>query len=222
MKPQRVLIAEDQPEVRDGFKSIIDSHPALTVVGEAGDGRAALELVRVLDPDLVLADIRMPVMDGLELCRRLRDHPRAKVVVATTFDNDEYVTQALANGAQGFILKRASPHLLIEALLAAVAGDTLISPELTVRLLSSARVNPFHPARDSALLLTPREEDVARLVAVGKTNSEIGRQLFITPGTVKTHLANIQTKLGVKNRVGIAGWVWSSGLMVDTEWGKGR
>jgi DNA-binding NarL/FixJ family response regulator len=213
-----VLIAEDQPEVRDGFTSIINSHPALTVVGEAADGQVALELVRVLDPDLVLADIRMPMMDGIELCRRLKDHPRAKVVVATTFDNDEYVAQALANGAHGFILKRSSPQLLIEALLAAVAGDTLISPQLTVRLLRSARTNPYHPANDAARVLTPREEEVARLVAIGKTNSEIGQQLFITPGTVKTHLASIQGKLGVKNRVGIAGWVWSSGLMTDTSW----
>ena len=212
---QRVLIAEDQPDVRDGFKSIIESHPEFTVVGEAGDGQAALELVRLLDPDLVLADIRMPVMDGIELCRRLKDHPRSKVVVATTFDNDEYVTEALANGAHGFILKRSSPQLLIEALLAAVAGDTLISPQLTVRLLRSARTNPYHPANEAARLLTPREGDVARLVAIGKTNSEIGQQLFITPGTVKTHLANIQVKLGVKNRVGIAGWVWSSGLMTE-------
>jgi len=212
-----VVIAEDQPEVRDGFRTIIDSHPQLTVVGEAGDGSAALELVGLLDPDLVLADIRMPVMDGLELCRRLRDHPRAKVVVATTFDDDEYVTQALANGAHGFILKRSRPQLLIEALLAAASGDTLVSPQLTVRLLRSARVNPFHPANSSARMLTAREAEVARLVAVGRTNSEIGGELYISPGTVKTHLANIQAKLGVTNRVGIAGWMWASGLMSAEE-----
>jgi len=209
----RVVVAEDQPEVREGFRSIIDSHPRLSVVGDAADGQAALDLVRLLDPDLVLADIRMPGMDGLELCRRLRDHPRARVVMVTTFDNDEYVARALRDGAHGFLLKRSRPELLIEALLAAASGDTLISPQLTVRLLSSPRMNPHHPASDAARTLTAREGDVVRLVAVGRTNDEIARELFITTGTVKTHLANIQSKLTVTNRVGIAAWAWSSGLM---------
>jgi len=209
----RVLVADDQRDVRDGFRTIVDSHPELAVVGEAADGAKAMDLVGVLEPDVLLADIRMPVMDGLELCRRLRDHPRTRVVVVTTFDNDEYVAEALRNGAYGFLLKRSRPELLIEAILAAMAGDTLISPQLTVRLLSSAHANPLHPASAEARRLTAREEDVARLVAVGRTNAEIGQELFITPGTVKTHLANIQAKLGVSNRVGIAAWVWASGLL---------
>jgi DNA-binding NarL/FixJ family response regulator len=221
MTSHRVLIADDQPDVREGFRAIVDSHPALTVVGEAPDGERALELVRILDPDVVLADIRMPVMDGLELCKQLRGHPRARVVVVTTFDNDEYVAAALRHGAYGFLLKRSRPELLIEAILAAVAGDTLISPQLTVRLLSSAHANPLHPASAEAGRLTAREEDVARLVAVGKTNADIGRDLFITPGTVKTHLANIQAKLGVSNRVGIAAWAWSSGLLPSHGPGRG-
>jgi DNA-binding NarL/FixJ family response regulator len=218
MAAARILLADDQSEVRDGFRLILDSHPDLTVVGEAGDGDAALDLVRLLRPDLVLADIRMPRRDGLSLCRELAGDPEVRVLVVTTFGNDEYVAEALRHGAAGFLLKRSRPELLIEAVLAALAGDTLISPELTVRLLRSARVNPDHPAHAVASRLTPREEDVLRLVAVGRTNAEIGRELYITPGTVKTHLASIQTKLGVTNRVGIAAWAWASGAMNGTDW----
>lgn len=218
MTGARIVLADDQPEVRDGFRLILDSRPDLTVVGEAGDGEAALDLVRILHPDLLLADIRMPRMDGLELCRRLAGDQRTRVVVVTTFDNDEYVAEALRHGAHGFLLKRSRPELLVEAVHAALAGDTLISPELTVRLLRGARMNPEHPAHPVASRLTSREEEVVRLVAVGRTNNEIGAELFITPGTVKTHLANIQVKLGVANRVGIAAWAWSSGAMRDVEW----
>ena len=218
MPGARIVLADDQPEVRDGFRLILDNQPGLTVVGEAGDGEAALDLVRLLHPDLLLADIRMPRMDGLELCRHLSGDPHTRVVVVTTFDNDEYIAEALRHGAAGFLLKRSRPELLIEAVLAALAGDTLISPQLTVRLLRGARVNPVHPAHPIASRLTPREEEVMRLVAVGRTNGQIGSELFITPGTVKTHLASIQTKLGVANRVGIAAWAWSSGAMRGVEW----
>jgi DNA-binding NarL/FixJ family response regulator len=217
-RPARIVLADDQPEVRDGFRLILDSHPDLVVVGEAGDGGAALDLVRVLRPDLVVADIRMPHRDGLWLCRELAGDDAVRVLVVTTFDNDAYVAEALRHGAAGFLLKRSRPELLIEAVLAALAGDTLISPELTIRLLRSARINPGHPAHAAASRLTAREEDVLRLVAVGRTNVEIGRELYITPGTVKTHLASIQAKLGVANRVGIAAWAWASGVMSGTEW----
>lgn len=217
MTPIRVVIADDQEDVRDGFKLVIDSHPSMTVVGEASDGAGALELVQHLRPDILLADIRMPRMDGLEVCRRLRDDPRTRVVVVTTFDLDEYVATALANGAYGFLLKRSRPQLLIEAILAAMSGDTLISPQLTVRLLKNARMNPSHRAHKNALVLTAREQDVVRRVAVGRTNAEIGSELFITPGTVKTHLANIQSKLGVTNRVAIAAWAWSVGIVAASD-----
>jgi DNA-binding NarL/FixJ family response regulator len=213
MKTVRVVIADDQREVRDGFRLILDSHPEIRVVGEAADGVAALDLVRVLRPDVLLADIRMPRLDGLEVCRRLRGDERTRVVVVTTFDLDEYVASALQHGAYGFVLKRSPPQLLVEAVLAAAAGDTLISPQLTLRLLKSARMNPDHRSHAAVRQLTSREEDVVKRVAQGKTNPEIGAELYITAGTVKTHLAHIQAKLGVSNRVGIAAWAWSVGLV---------
>ncbi|MDT0459217.1 response regulator transcription factor [Streptomyces sp. DSM 41527] len=208
MTPTRVLIADDQDDVRGGFRMILDSQPDMTVVGEAADGIHAVDLARTLRPDVVLADIRMPRLDGLEVTRRLAAHTR--VVVVTTFDLDDYVHAALHHGAAGFLLKRSGPTLLIEAVRAAMAGDTLISPQITVRLLRHLTPPPTTTPAPSPL--TPRERDIARLVAHGLTNAEIAVRLVITPGTVKTHLANVQSKLGVRNRVGIAAWSWQSGL----------
>lgn len=209
--PIRVVVADDQPEVRESFALVLDSQPDITVVGQAVDGPTALGLTRHLRPDVLLCDIRMPNLDGLEVCRQLAGGS-TRVVMVTTFDLDEYVARAIRYGACGFVLKRSRPELLVEAVHAAVDGDTLVSPQLTMRLLRSVRMNPEHPAHEAAGVLTPRELEVARLVAAGQTNIQIGRRLFITPGTVKTHLAKIQSKLGVDNRVGIAAWAWSTGV----------
>lgn len=209
----RILIADDQEMIRQGFRLILDAQPDMSVVGDAADGVAALELARRLRPDVVVADIRMPRLDGLELTRALAGPgvtDPMRVVVVTTFDLDEYVYAALRNGASGFLIKRAGPTLLVEAIRAAVAGDALISPSVTVRLLRHLRDGERN-ATAPAEPLTERELDVARLVAAGKTNVQIGAELFIAPGTVKTHIANIQRKLGVSNRVGIAVWAWNSG-----------
>ena len=178
----------------------------MTVVGEAADGRAAVELARHLKPDVVLADIRMPKLDGLEVTRVLAQETR--VIVVTTFDLDDYVHTALRNGACGFLLKRSGPTLLIEAIRAAMAGDTLISPQVTVRLLRHLRESRPEPLGEP---LTGREVEIARLVAQGRTNAEIAAELFISAGTVKTHVANVQRKVGAANRVGIAAWAWNSG-----------
>lgn len=210
----RILLADDQDDVRSGFRLILDSQPDMTVVGEAADGATALDLARRLRPDIVLADIRMPRLDGLELTRLLAGPEAAeptRVVVVTTFDLDDYVHTALRNGACGFLLKRSGPALLIEGVRAAMAGDALISPQITVRLLRHLSAPPQRQAGVNPL--TNREQDIVRLVARGRTNSEIGSELSISPGTAKTHLANIQTKLGVGNRVGIAAWAWETGLI---------
>ncbi|MFE6916913.1 response regulator [Streptomyces rubiginosohelvolus] len=215
--PTRILIADDQEDVRSGFRLILGSQPDMTVVGEAADGLTAVGLARTLHPDLVLADIRMPGVDGLEVTRRLAGPgvpDPMRVLVVTTFDHDDYVRTALRDGACGFLLKRSGPGLLIEGVRAAMAGDVLISPQITVRLLQN-----LAPASAPALAvstapspLTVREQEIARLVAEGLTNAEIGERLFITAGTAKTHIANVQAKLKVRNRVGIAAWSWENGL----------
>ncbi|HET6480893.1 MAG TPA: response regulator transcription factor [Actinoplanes sp.] len=209
----RVLIADDQAMVRTGFGMIIGAQPDMEVVGEAADGVEAVALARELRPDVALLDIRMPKMDGLEALRLLSGPgvtDPVKVVVVTTFDLDEYVHQALRNGAAGFLLKDSGPALLVEAVRAAVSGDALISPSITVRLLE--HLSPPAPSGDDGGL-SPRELDVVRLAAKGLTNAEIAAQLFISIGTVKTHVGSVMTKLNARNRVEIAAWAWERRLL---------
>jgi len=209
----RVMIADDQAMVRTGFGMIIGAQPDMELIGEAADGVEAVAMARRLKPDVALFDIRMPRMDGLEALRLLSGPGVAdpiKVVVVTTFDLDEYVHQALRNGAAGFLLKDSGPALLVEAVRAAVSGDALISPSITVRLLE--HLSPPAPTGDDGGL-SPRELDVVKLAARGLTNAEIATQLFISVGTVKTHLGSVQTKLGARNRVEIAAWAWERRLV---------
>lgn len=213
-RPITVLVADDQDMVRAGFALILDAQPDLEVVGEAADGAEAVEAARRLRPDVVLTDIRMPRLDGLEVTRLLAGPAVAdpmRVVVATTFDLDEYVYTALRNGACGFLLKNAGPTLLTEAVRAAAAGESLISPAVTVRLLRQL-ARPAAPRTDALDRLSERETEVARLIAAGKSNAEITAELFISLGTVKSHVASIQRKLGARNRVEVAARVWESGL----------
>ena len=209
----RVMIADDQAMVRTGFGMIIGAQPDMELIGEAADGVEAVAMARRLRPDVALFDIRMPRMDGLEALRLLAGPGVAdpiKVVVVTTFDLDEYVHQALRNGAAGFLLKDSGPALLVEAVRAAVSGDALISPSITVRLLE--HLSPPAPTGDDGGL-SPRELDVVKLAARGLTNAEIATELFISVGTVKTHLGSVQTKLGARNRVEIAAWAWERRLV---------
>ncbi len=210
--PLRVLLADDQEMVRSGFRLILESN-GMEVVGEAGDGRTALALARHLRPDVCLIDIRMPEPDGLEVTRLLAGPGIADplaVVVVTTFDLDEYVRAAIGNGASGFILKDAGAALLVEAVRAAAVGDALVSPSVTVRFLEHFRGVHAEP-RQPTVPLTPREEDVLVAAARGRTNSEIGAELHMSLGTVKTHLGNLQSKLAARNRVELAAWAWETG-----------
>ncbi|WP_309115256.1 response regulator transcription factor [Saccharothrix sp.] len=202
-----VLIADDQAMVRTGFRMILSAEPDIEVVGEAVDGVEAVSMARDLDPDVVLMDVRMPRLDGLEALRRISG---PKVVVVTTFDDDEHVREALRHGASGFVLKTSGATLLVEAIRAAASGEALVSPAITVRMLRELAGRRPEP-RD--VPLSPRELDVVLLVARGRTNAEVARTLHVTVGTVKTHLAAVQAKLGVRNRVEIAAWAWESGLL---------
>jgi DNA-binding NarL/FixJ family response regulator len=210
-----VLIADDQALVRSGLRLILEDQPDITVVAEAGDGLEAVRLARAWRPDVCLVDVCMPGLDGIAVTRALagRANPDPlRVVIVTTFDLDEYVDGALQAGAVGFVLKDAGPALLVEAVRAAHAGDALISPRVTVRLLQQLAVAQPPEPGDAELLLSQRELEVARCVASGRTNAEIAAALFISLSTVKTHLASIQTKLGVRNRVEIAAWAWETGI----------
>jgi DNA-binding NarL/FixJ family response regulator len=210
----RVLVADDQGIVRTGLTMILNAQPGVEVIGEAADGRRAVELARRMRPDVCLFDIRMPGMDGIEATRSLAgpgvDDPLA-VVVITTFDLDEYVYAALRAGARGFLLKDAGPDLLAQAVHAAANGDALIAPSVTTRLLRAfAEAGPAAPRRQPVEALTDREEQVLTAVARGRTNSEIADELYISLSTVKTHIASLMAKIGVRNRVEIAIWAYET------------
>jgi DNA-binding NarL/FixJ family response regulator len=208
-----VLIADDQAMVRSGLRLILEDQPDISVVAEAADGVDAIALARRLRPDVCLVDIRMPRLDGLDVTRALAGpgvpHP-LRVIVVTTFDLDDYVYGALRGGAVGFILKDAGPALLVEAVRAANAGDALISPSITLRLLRrlAAVGAPRSGRRTQAL--SKRETEVVLSIARGRTNQEIAAELFISLSTVKSHVSGIQAKLDLRNRVEIAAWAWEN------------
>jgi DNA-binding NarL/FixJ family response regulator len=213
----RVLIADDEALVRGGLRMILEAQADMEVAGEVDDGRAALELARRDTPDVVLMDIRMPGVDGLEATRRLLTAgARApRVLILTTFDLDEYVYEAMRAGASGFLLKSARPQELVDAVRAAVAGDTLLAPEITRRLVEAfvRRPPPGTHTPPELESLTRREAEVLRHIACGRSNAEIARLLYVTDETVKTHASRIFMKLGVRDRTQAVILAYECGLV---------
>jgi DNA-binding NarL/FixJ family response regulator len=213
----RILLADDQALVRGGFRLIIERDPELTVVGEAEDGTQAVELARKLSPHVVLMDVRMPRVDGIEATRRLVAEPTfgGRVLILTTFDLDEYVVAAVRAGASGFLLKDVPPPDLVHAVKLIHRGDALLAPSLTRRLLDEYVARPRAGGAPPAAFadLTERELEVARAVARGRSNGEIAKELFLSEATVKTHVTRVLTKLEVRDRVQIVVAAYESGLV---------
>jgi len=220
MTQLRVVIADDQKLVRAGFSMILGAQPDIEVVGEADDGAEAIRVARAARPDVVLMDVRMPELDGLAATRELlskgpegRHVP--KILILTTFDVDDYVYEALAAGASGFLLKDTPPEQLVEAVRAVAAGDSLLAPTVTTRLIEhfvSSRARREQPP-DGMDELTPRELEVFRLIARGLSNAEIASELVLSDATVKTHVARILLKLGLRDRVQVVVAAYESGLV---------
>jgi DNA-binding NarL/FixJ family response regulator len=211
----RILLADDQDLVREGLRMLLDAEPDLEVVGEAADGQQALAQARALDPDVLLMDVRMPELDGIEATRRLvQVGSRARVLVLTTFDLDEYVYRALRAGASGFLLKDASREQLTGAVRTVASGDALLAPAVTRRLIEDFCRRPQPGALpDSAAALSSRELDVLRLLARGLSNAEIATQLYLSEATVKSHVARILHKLNLRDRAQTIVYAYESGLV---------
>jgi DNA-binding NarL/FixJ family response regulator len=210
----RVLLADDQELVRAGFRMILETQADIEVVGEAGDGVEAVAATRRLRPDVVLMDIRMPNLDGLQATKQIMaTGSRSRVLILTTFDLDEYVYQALAAGASGFLLKNAPPEQLIQAVRVVAAGDALLSPSITRRVIEQFTRLPPPGGTDVLVALTDREREVLKLVARGMSNAEIAARLFVSDATVKSHVAHLLAKLQLRDRVQAVVLAYESGLI---------
>ena len=216
--PIRVLVADDQGLVRGGFRMLVDSAPDLEAVGEASNGIEAVLLARDTAPDVVLMDIRMPLMDGIEATRAIVADPKtahARIIILTTFDLDEYVYEALRAGASGFLLKDTDPDALLEAIRIVAAGEALLAPSVTRRLIAEFARRPaqVHAPLGELEHLTDREREVFELVARGLSNGEIATELFISPATAKTHVSRVMMKLGARDRAQLVAQAYESGFV---------
>jgi DNA-binding NarL/FixJ family response regulator len=210
----RVLLADDQAMVRAGFRMILEAEADVDVTGEAEDGEQAVFEAKRLRPDVVLMDVRMPKLDGIEATRRVRDATQARVLVLTTFDLDEYVYGALRAGASGFLLKDAPPEQLVDAIRVVAAGDALLAPSVTRRVIEEfARKPSPGPPPESLAELTARELEVLRLVARGLSNAEIAAELVVSDTTVKTHVAHLLQKLNLRDRIQAVVLAYESGVV---------
>jgi DNA-binding NarL/FixJ family response regulator len=213
----RVLLVDDQALVRAGFRALLDAQEDIDVIGEAAEGEEAVQLARRHVPDIVLMDIRMPGVDGLEATRRIASDPALdamRIIILSTFDLDEYVFEALRAGASGFLVKSTEPAELIHAVRAVSAGDALLSPSVTKRLVSEFAVRAKEPRPTTELdALTEREREVMALVAEGLSNDEIAQQLVVSPATAKTHVSRAMVKLGARDRAQLVVFAYESGLV---------
>jgi DNA-binding NarL/FixJ family response regulator len=214
----RVGVADDQPLIRTGLRTMIDHAPDLELAGEAGNGEEAVELARRHRPDVILMDVRMPVLDGIEATRRITADAGlagVRVVVLTTFDLDDYVYAAIRAGASGFLLKDAPPEDVLEAVRVVARGDALLAPSVTRRLIAelAARPDEDRPAPPQLHMLTDRERDVLALVGRGLSNAEIGERLYVSPATAKTHVSHVMTKLYARDRAQLVVIAYESGLV---------
>jgi DNA-binding NarL/FixJ family response regulator len=211
-----VLLADDQAMVRAGFRMILESEPDIAVVGEAENGEQAVAATRRLRPDVVLMDIQMPGEDGLHATRRITQQAQlvSRVVILTTFERDEYVFDALRSGASGFLVKNAPPEELVHAVRVVAAGDALLAPSVTRRIIEQFAERPRRPGLGTALeSLTQREREVLVLLARGSSNAELAAELFVTEGTIKTHVSSMLAKLGLRDRVQAVVLAYESGLV---------
>ncbi len=212
----RIVLADDQPLVRGGFRLILEAEDDVQVVGEASDGEEAIAITRRLQPDLVLMDVQMPKLDGLEATRRIAQDVgiRSRVLILTTFEQDDYVFEALRAGASGFMLKNAAPEDLVRAVRIVAAGEALLAPSITRRVIEEYSQRAAPRKNDAGLdQLTEREIEVLRLLATGKSNAELAAHLYLGEGTVKTHVSHVLGKLGLRDRVQAVVFAYESGLV---------
>jgi DNA-binding NarL/FixJ family response regulator len=212
----KVLLVDDQAMVRAGLRMILEAESDIQVIGEAEDGTKAISSVRTLQPDVVLMDIQMPVMNGLEATRRIvhEGERLSRVLILTTFERDDYIFEALRSGASGFILKNAPPEDLVTAVRVVAEGNSLLAPSVTRRIIAEFAQRPVRPlVKNEVEHLTEREIEVLKLIAKGHTNAEIANELVVSEATIKTHVSNLLTKLGLRDRVQAVVYAYESGLI---------